>query len=332
MLNQAALYARYLVIYISCGANTEFNEMFRAVALEIPLLYFADYGPTHPETERGGVLADLIPEGVVTARAAGNLLNKVVGTRVLIILDEFERVESEPFRHEVGELMKDLSDRAARVQIIVVGVAANLKELLENLPSIARNLYSLRVDKMTDDEVNEMVMLSSSASGVHFLEDSAEAVIRLAAGFPALASLIGHHACLEALENRRTTVELPDVSTALMITIGELKSQISKDALLVIADCEANGEKEALQILAAAAQAAGGRFSAHDIRQAAPNDVQAARAVGLAEKLAGETLFLLSSRETTGIYYRFDEQGVPAFLWLVSCADFARSNVVQIPA
>ena len=40
---------------------------------------------------------------------------RLVGTRVLVILDEYDRVVDVNFRREVAELIKNLSDRAARV-------------------------------------------------------------------------------------------------------------------------------------------------------------------------------------------------------------------------
>ena len=53
VLAQAARDARYIVAYISCGASSSFDETFRTIAADIPLMFHRDHGPTSPEAERG---------------------------------------------------------------------------------------------------------------------------------------------------------------------------------------------------------------------------------------------------------------------------------------
>ena len=214
VLSEAAREARYLVIYVSCGASSTFDEVFRAVAAQIPLMYHSAHGPTAPAAERGGTLVDLAPEAPVTTRVAGEMFAKIVGTRVLIILDEFDRAESVEFRNAIGELMKDLSDRSVRVQLVIAGVAANLTELLEHIPSIQRNVFALQLPTMTADEVRALVTKGGESSGLTFEPDATQRVVALGAGFPYLASLISHHAGLAALDAQRLTVNLDDVARA----------------------------------------------------------------------------------------------------------------------
>ena len=64
MLTEAAHEARYIVVYSSCGANTTFDEIFRAAAADIPLLFHSGFAPTTSEAERGSTLADLAQEVV----------------------------------------------------------------------------------------------------------------------------------------------------------------------------------------------------------------------------------------------------------------------------
>ena len=73
---------------------------------------------------------------LISPRVASDFLAKVVGTRVVVVLDEFDRSGAKEFRQNVAELIKNLSDRLVRVQVVIAGVAANLTELLEHIPSI----------------------------------------------------------------------------------------------------------------------------------------------------------------------------------------------------
>src|SRR3546814_7062950 len=45
-----------------------------------------------------------------------DLLAPVAGTRIIIMLDEFDRATSRSFRRSIAELIKNLSDRSARVR------------------------------------------------------------------------------------------------------------------------------------------------------------------------------------------------------------------------
>jgi hypothetical protein len=70
MLTEAAREARYIVVYSSCGAASNFQETFLAAAADIPLLYHSNFGPTTEEAETGSTLADLLPEDFSPLREA----------------------------------------------------------------------------------------------------------------------------------------------------------------------------------------------------------------------------------------------------------------------
>ena len=73
-----------------------------------------------------------------------------------------------------------------RVQLVVAGVAANLVELLENIPSIQRNIYAKQVPWMTDDEIGLLIKKGEDLCGLHFDEPARRAIINAAHGSPYL--------------------------------------------------------------------------------------------------------------------------------------------------
>ncbi len=318
VLAQAAREARYLVIYVSCGAGSTFDEVFRVVAAQIPLMYHSAHGPTDPAAERGGTMADLAPEGPVTTRMAGEMFAKIVGTRILVILDEFDRAESAPFRTAIGELMKDLSDRAVRVQLVIAGVAANLTELLEHIPSIQRNVFALQLPTMTTDEVRSLVVKGAASSGLTFEPGAIDGVVALGAGFPYLASLISHHAGLAALEAHRLTVTADDVARAADWALVELKGRVSRRGQLQIQDAMSHAALAPLGALAAAALATGGAFNAEDVSRIPGSAAEHDTRLRLMQSLAAEAVLIQGAEDEYGRRYRFIEQSVPAYLWLLS--------------
>ena len=86
------------------------------------------------------------------------------------MLDEFDRVESADFRLGIAEFLKNLSDRSIRVQLLIAGVAANLTELLEHIPSIQRSIFALQIPRMTEAEVRQLIKIGEDTSNTGFRE------------------------------------------------------------------------------------------------------------------------------------------------------------------
>lgn len=182
ILADIARESRYLVVYASCGAFSSFEDIFRAVLRDIPQLYLRDIDPS-ALGESQGSLADRLPEGF-DARQLAELLTQVTGTRVIIVLDEYDRAESDQFRQSVAELVKNLSDRAARVQLVLAGVASNLQQLIGYIPSIRRNIIGLPMPRLSSEEVRALIRIGEKSAGVSFDEDAIQAIESLSNGSP----------------------------------------------------------------------------------------------------------------------------------------------------
>jgi hypothetical protein len=251
-------------------------------------------------------------------RIASDLLANVTGTRILVVLDEFDRCESGEFRRNIAELLKNLSDRSVRVQLVIAGVAANLTELVEHIPSIQRNVFALEVPKMTASEIRHLVRNGEESSGLTFDDAATECIVSLANGTPYLASLLSHHAGLAALDAGRLAVTTQDVAIALSDALDELRGRISKRAQAQIAAGAAKGIHRTLGPLSGAVQSSGGEFQLEDINAAYPNAVAAAQCRTLVELLAAEGVLLEADQRGSGLYYRFLEESVPAYVWLLA--------------
>ena len=315
---QAARDARYVVSYISCGAASDFDEVFRAVAADIPLLFHSGYGPSAPEAERGDSIASLLSDGPVSVRQASDHLAKVTGTRILIVLDEFDRVESADFRLGIAEFLKNLSDRSIRVQLLIAGVAANLTELLEHIPSIQRSIFALQIPRMTEAEVRQLIKIGEDTSNLVFEESARRFIVAAANGLPYLASLISHHAGLEAIDKSRLDVTSADVAEAVANALHEQQGRISKRSQIQIASCIQEGAGAVLGGLSNLAQLSGGAFSIDDLASAWPGPEGVTRTHSLVKKLADEGLLLERVEDEFGATYRFAEDSVPIYLWLLA--------------
>jgi len=157
ILADIARESRYHVAYASCGSGSRFDEIFRGVLKDIPMLYTKNANPAGRDVESGASLADLLPEGTFDARHLGDICATITGTRVLVILDEYDRIQDPSFRQSIAELVKNLSDRAARVQLVIAGVSANLQELVGYIPSIRRNVVGLPMPRLDSKEIAALI-------------------------------------------------------------------------------------------------------------------------------------------------------------------------------
>ena len=244
MLSRAAEEAKYIVVYFSCGATSDFTETFSAVASEIPLLYHSAISPITSNSEVGTTLLDLLGHGKLTPRLFGDAAAKLVGTRVIVVLDEFDRSESADFRRDVAELIKTLSDVSARLQLVIGGVASDLIDLMEHIPSIRRSVAAMRVPAMDDEEVMGLVENGSKMSGVKFDTDAIYLIVSAARGSPYLTSLLCHVSGMLALDGGRIRVEFKDVVRALDDVIEDFRRRIPQK-LVVQLDQAAQGVRSA---------------------------------------------------------------------------------------
>lgn len=218
---EAAREAHYLVFYSSCGVESRFDEMFRAFIAEIPLLYHASVSPTADEGDHSRSFADLVEDQVLGPRQLAGLLGEVVGTRVIFVLDEYDRVADIEFRRDIAELVKNLSDRAARVQLILTGVGSNLDELIGFTPSIRRNIVGIPLGPMPDTEILEILNRAETASGVTFSSEAKTRIARMAAGSPYYTRLLGNRAATRALDDGRMNIDEKDVIAGTEAVLAE---------------------------------------------------------------------------------------------------------------
>jgi len=299
--------ARYLVHYESCGEETDFDTLIRSVAARIPQLYHQSYAAGETEGER--TLADLLPQGPVTPRVAGELFARLTATRLLLVIDEFDRSTPGLFRRQVAELVKTLSDRSIPVQLVIAGVAANLTELVEAIPSIRRNILGLQVPLMAADEMAALIEHGQRLSGLFYQPAAVERIAAVAAGSPYLASLIGQHAGLAAIDRDTLSVEPADVAVAVGRAAEEIAGRVSERSRYEVAAADRAGLGNALHRMVRAALTDSGRFAPAVLGDAAADGATLARLAdefALVEPLPGDP----------GGRYRFREESVPVFLWM----------------
>ncbi|MES2492648.1 MAG: ATP-binding protein [Pseudomonadota bacterium] len=316
VLGRLADEAKYIVCYTSCGEGSSFSDLFRSIASSIPLLFHSEYEPTQAEIESGGTLADLLPPGEITPHQVSDLFARLSSTRVLVILDEFDRSPSGAFRRMIAELIKNLSDRSTRVQVVIAGVAGNLAELIEHIPSIRRNILGLQVPNMNADEVSELIERGSNTCGLTYSDEAIELITHISCGLPYIASLLSQHAGITALDRKSTSVTDQDVISALDLVVDEARQRLSESSLRSIQRVQARGEGDALLKLADIALHRAGVIDLVERPADGRSLVQVAESSKLFKPFG----------EEDGERFRFVEEGIPVYLWMRSIDDMMKTQ------
>jgi hypothetical protein len=237
------------------------------------------------------------------------------------VLDEFDRCEDGAFRRDVAELIKNLSDRLGRVQLVLAGVAADLTELVAHIPSIRRNILALRVPKMTDEEILQIVGKGEQEIGLRFEPGANELIVAVSRGSPYVANLLCHHAGHSALNDERMTVFTSDVASAVGLIQIEFQARIGKSNVARVRGLVDQGHGEDLDIAARTALSAEGLFGVKEIQQF--NDVDVASAGRIIDHLLADGILVIAEEDESGKRYEFLEEGLPTYLWITS----ARANL-----
>lgn len=305
LLSAMARDARYLVHYGSCGQNVTFAELFGAVLAGIPLLYHQDYDPVAPEIEQGLTFADLFEDEPITVPMLSETFTKISSTQLIIILDEFDRIEGEGVRRLVAELIKNLSDRAAPVQLVIAGVAQNIDEIVEHIPSIRRNILAVRMPNMDAAETRELIDRGAQRSGLRFTDPAADRIAELALGLPFIATLLSHHASLLAIERGEETVVPADVEGAIAQALEEIELRLNPALLRSALRAIDAGMARLLGELGRRSLTSGGTFPV-------PADLD-----GVSLDRLEREFRLLRTVEIDGSRdVAFVEEGLPVFLWI----------------
>lgn len=309
ILTGLAADAGYLVASISGSESLTFADFARRVAARIPLLYHADYAPGSPEIEEGKTLADTLPQGAIDVSAFGEQLAKLENAQLLVILDEFDRVEARAFRAAIAELIKTLSDNAAPAQLVIAGVASDLSALIAQIPSIRRNVLGVMVPNMSDAEVREMLDRAEHASALRFMPQARELITIASAGLPYLVGLVAQHAGFITTARGALDVTESDVREAIARARGELSGRIAKRTLFAIERVAESGHIMDLGKVAFAAMRGGGLFA---------REVLSPELERVPEAFGGDAPLLVPAAGDPQQRWQFSDDGSASYVWFTA--------------
>jgi Cdc6-like AAA superfamily ATPase len=184
----------------------------------------------------------------------------------VFILDEFDRIESEPIKKAMADTIKHFSDYPQNITIVVVGVGSSIDHLFGAHPSIERCCRQIPMQRMSDEELREIITDRYPQIGVAAREEVMTRLIELAQGMPGFVHLAAREAALSALSRSSREVEMFDYKIAISESVRRAQSSIISTYNKAIYSPKENNYAEVLLACALAKRNEQGKFSATDIR------------------------------------------------------------------
>ncbi len=144
----------------------------------------------------------------------------------LIVLDEFDRLKDEAVTQLMADTIKALSDYSVNATVVIVGVAEDVAQLIKGHESIARSLIQVRMPRMSQDELGEIILSRYKKCGIKADDEAVWKMTFLARGIPYYAHLLGMHAARAAVKKRKINVDGDCVDEAQIAAVAELDATI----------------------------------------------------------------------------------------------------------
>lgn len=169
-------------------------------------------------TERGGFIDK--------AQSPSWVCDKIKGHDILLLIDEFDSIQSKDDKHKVAELLKLLSDSNSSFKIFVVGIAESAGELTVGHPSVQRCLKEIKLSKMSRRELVDIIKSGSERVGLNFTRDAKLRIATLSSGYPHFTHLIALKAVELAIVNEIKEIDIEEVNTAIERSISDCENSL----------------------------------------------------------------------------------------------------------
>jgi Cdc6-like AAA superfamily ATPase len=147
----------------------------------------------------------------------------------IIIIDEFDKLKDHAAKELTANLIKSLSDYSVTTTVVLVGVAENVNELVQDHKSIRRPLTQVRLERMSDLELNEILDTRLKFLPLRLEGDARWKIAKLARGLPFYVHMLGKYSFQNCVTERRFVVTDEDVDKAMDRFIGESQQSYYDD-------------------------------------------------------------------------------------------------------
>jgi Cdc6-like AAA superfamily ATPase len=147
------------------------------------------------------------------------------GTLPILIIDEFDRLPR-PVKAAFADTIKNLSDHAVAVTVVLVGVADSVDDLIREHQSVERALVQIRMPRMSVQEIEEIVNNGLRSLGMTIVENAMNRITILSQGLPHYTHLLARDSARGALASGNLEITLQVVDDAIKKALEDAQQSI----------------------------------------------------------------------------------------------------------
>jgi Cdc6-like AAA superfamily ATPase len=255
--------AGYFVLRLACNSELSFEDIFRGLLRRMPATLLPD---GIGATSRAGVdNFDQLAAGHIGVAELVTLFERIYEKHIILIIDEYDRITAEETKAKFAELIKNMSDSAVPVTLLIIGVADNVRELLGKHPSLQRTLVTIPMPLMTRREIDGIIASGEEKSGLRFDTTVRQQIADFAQGLPYHAQLLCLFAARNAARRQSTRVEREDLRYAVQRAAEEAELRVKEAYDLAIGPHDNTSFRDVLFYAARCRSDEFGTFSATDV-------------------------------------------------------------------
>lgn len=185
----------------------------------------------------------------------------------VIFVDEFDTLKSLEASRLFADTIKMLSDQLVPATIVLIGVADDLDELIEEHASVRRALVQIHMPRMSSDELGEIVNQGLELMNMKCEPSALDRITHLSQGFPHYTHLLAQAAARSAIDADRTLIELADVQKAIDRVVDRVHQSIREAYEMAVASTQSKIYEAVLAAAALAPHDDRGYFSGAGIKK-----------------------------------------------------------------
>ncbi|MEV5630274.1 AAA family ATPase [Micromonospora tulbaghiae] len=212
-----------LTARINCNINEDFGRIWINMADHI-LDVAARTGLVPIEVARDAM--DTLSYSQAPADVVRYLRRIVEHTPLVLIFDEFDIVGDAIVSESFANLMKAISDLGINAHLVIVGVAEDIDALLEGHASVARGLHQIKIPRLNDDELFNIIDRGAQKLHISFDDKVRQSIVTLSQGLPHYTHLLAQQAARWAIIGGRDKVLPEDWQPALSAALRQMQQQI----------------------------------------------------------------------------------------------------------
>jgi Cdc6-like AAA superfamily ATPase len=218
-----AIVSKVRLIRQALGPDDTFTDVWRKAFKDIEVL-------VRDEGEEKRISASDFYDGEISADdVEREMANAFSANEIpVIVFDEFDRATA-TVRKQLANVIKDLSDDAVNVTVIVVGVSDDIGGLLEEHASLRRCFEQVPMPRMSNDEMKEIINKRIPRLGMKIDPDALWKIVTLSRGLPSYVHLLGLYSVQSAIENRRLVIAESHVDAAIRRALEKSQESVRSD-------------------------------------------------------------------------------------------------------